>query len=189
MPKADAGPVTVQSGLLAPPRATLKTLERYMLARQHGKLQRRRRSRHPREVHAACKAAGLDPLLVVSQMVLETGNLMSYWSQPPRRNPAGIGVTGQPGAGISFPNWDKAVSAHVGRLLAYALPKDGGTDGQRKLIDEALKVRPLPDDRRGRRRGSRASPERGPRTRSTPTRSPASRTRSGKPADVAAPRF
>ena len=36
-----------------------------------------------------------------------------------------------------------------GRLLAYALPKDDGTDGQRKLIDEALKVRPLPDARRG----------------------------------------
>ena len=30
----------------------------------------------------------LVPLLVVSQMVLETGNLTSFWSQPPRRNPA-----------------------------------------------------------------------------------------------------
>jgi Mannosyl-glycoprotein endo-beta-N-acetylglucosaminidase len=97
----------------------------------------------------ACKSAGLDPLLVVSQMVLETGNLMSFWSQPPRRNPAGIGVTGAPGAGISFSNWDKAVNAHVGRLLAYALAPDKASEAQRNLIDQALKVRPLPEDRRG----------------------------------------
>ena len=98
---------------------------------------------------ATATEAGLDPLLVVSQMVLETGNLSSFWSQPPRRNPAGIGVTGEPGKGLSFSSWDKAVRAHVGRLLAYAIPKDQGTPAQRKLIAEALAVRPLPDNRRG----------------------------------------
>jgi hypothetical protein len=149
-PTPDTGPVTVESGLLDPPRATRKTLERYMLARQHGKYSDADVRDILGKYTTTCKEAGLDPLLVVSQMVLETGNLMSDWSQPPRRNPAGIGVTGQPGAGISFPNWDKAVRAHVGRLLAYALPKDSGTPAQRKLIEEALKVRPLPDDRRGR---------------------------------------
>ena len=147
---ADDGVVTPQSALLAPPRTTPKTLERYMLSRQHGSYSDDDVRNILRTYTATCKAAGLDPLLVVSQMVLETGNLMSFWSQPPRRNPAGIGVTGKPGAGISFSNWDKAARSHVGRLLAYALPKDGGTDAQRKLIDEALKVRPLPDDRRGR---------------------------------------
>ncbi len=149
VPKADGGPVTVQSGLLASPRAGLKTLERYMLARQHGSYSDDEVREILGKYGAACKTAGLDPLLVVSQMVLETGNLMSFWSQPPRRNPAGIGVTGKAGVGLSFSNWGKAVNAHVGRLLAYALPKDDGTDGQRKLIDEALKVRPLPDARRG----------------------------------------
>ena len=148
--KRDEVPVTARSELLAPPRATLRTLERYMLSRQHGSYSDDDVRDIVRKYAAACKPAGLDPLLVVSQMVLETGNLMSDWSQPPRRNPAGIGVTGAPGAGISFSNWDKAVDAHVGRLLAYALPKDEGTDAQRKLIDRALKVRPLPDDRRGR---------------------------------------
>ena len=147
---SDDGVVTPQSALLAPPRATPKTLERYMLSRQHGSYSDDDVRDILRTYTATCKQAGLDPLLVVSQMVLETGNLMSFWSQPPRRNPAGIGVTGKPGAGISFSNWDKAARAHVGRLLAYALPKDGGTEAQRKLIDEALKVRPLPDDRRGR---------------------------------------
>ena len=145
----DGGPVTVQSVLLAPPRATPKMLERYMLARQHGSYSDDDVREILKTYGATCKAVGLDPLLVVSQMVLETGNLMSFWSQPPRRNPAGIGVTGKPGAGISFSNWNKAVNAHVGRLLAYALPKDDGTDEQRRLIDEALKVRPLADARRG----------------------------------------
>ena len=145
----DTGPVTVQSGLLDPPRATRKTLERYMLARQHGKYSDADVRDILGKYTTTCKAAGLDPLLVVSQMVLETGNLMSDWSQAPRRNPAGIGVTGKPGAGVSFSNWDKAVRAHVGRLLAYALPKDSGTPAQRKLIDEALKVRPLPENRLG----------------------------------------
>ena len=149
-PKPDDGIVTPQSALLAPARAPVKTLERYMLSRQHGSYSDDDVRKILRTYAATCKQAGLDQLLVVSQMVLETGNLMSFWSQPPRRNPAGIGVTGQPGAGISFSNWDKAARAHVGRLLAYALPKDAGTEAQRTLIDEALKVRPLPDDRRGR---------------------------------------
>ena len=149
-PGPDAGPVTAQSTLIAPPRATQRTLERYMLSRQHGSYSDEEVRDILRKYVATAKSVGLDPLLVVSQMVLETGNLMSHWSQPPRRNPAGIGVTGQPGAGISFSNWDKAVQAHVGRLLAYVLPKDAETSTQRELIAAALKVRPLPDDRRGR---------------------------------------
>jgi hypothetical protein len=149
-PQPDSGTVTAETTLLAQPRATPKTLERFMLSRQHGSYSDDDVREIVKKYAATCKVAELDPLLVVSQMVLETGNLMSFWSQPPRRNPAGIGVTGKPGAGLSFPNWDKAVRAHVGRLLAYALPKDGGTPAQRELIDEALKVRALPDDRRGR---------------------------------------
>jgi hypothetical protein len=146
----DTRPVTPQSTLLAKPRATRKTIERYLLSRRHGGYSDDEVKKILGTYMETCRAAGLDPLLVVSQMVLETGNLMSHWSQPPRRNPAGIGVTGQPGAGKSFTNWDKAVRAHVGRLLAYALPAGEGTEAQRKLIEEALKVRPLPADRRGR---------------------------------------
>src|SRR4051794_14152901 len=37
---------------------------------------------------------GLDWFLAIAQMAHETGSLTSWWSQPPRRNPAGIGVTG-----------------------------------------------------------------------------------------------
>jgi hypothetical protein len=148
-PVAAGGPVTPQAALLGASRVTLKKIERYMLARQHGSYTDAEVREILGKYAAACKSAGLDPLLVVSQMVLETGNLMSFWSQPPRRNPAGIGVTGEPGAGISFSNWDKAVTAHVGRLLAYALPPERASETQRKLIDQALKVRPLPENRFG----------------------------------------
>ncbi|KPV52453.1 hypothetical protein SE17_15460, partial [Kouleothrix aurantiaca] len=94
--------------------------------------------------------------------VHETGALTSWWSQRPRRNPAGIGVTGdtkparpiggawaQHGAvweeGCSFASWaDHAVPAHVGRLLAYATAPGNRTPSQRALILGAMTVRTLP---------------------------------------------
>ena len=141
--------LTANVSLVASPRSTQKTLERHMLARRHGKYTDDDVRSIVKRYVTTCKAAGVDPLLVVTQLVLETGNLDSFWSQRPRRNPAGIGVTGEPGVGISFPSWDHAVRAHVGRLLAYTIPKGAGNDVQRKLIDEALHVRSLPDNRRG----------------------------------------
>jgi hypothetical protein len=113
---------------------------------------------------------GLDWFLALAQMAYETGHLTSWWSQRPRRNPAGIGVTGalQPGTsdkppganwawdgtqwreGISFPSWlEHAIPAHLGRLLAYALIDEQATPAQRELIALALAYRPLPDSYRG----------------------------------------
>jgi hypothetical protein len=94
-----------------------------------------------------CGAAGLDWWLALAQVAHETGFLTSWWCAPHRRNPAGLGVTGderkyhpQRGAwvwdaarriwkeGLSFDGWmssptnnTTAIEAHVGRLLAYAL--------------------------------------------------------------------
>jgi hypothetical protein len=116
--------------------------------------------------------AGLDWFLALAQMVHETGALTSWWSQRPRRNPAGIGVTGTtshndhyqpPGPGWtwddrgniwregwSFPSWaNDAIPAHLGRLLAYALADGRGTDAQRGLIGVALTYRTLPAKYRG----------------------------------------
>ncbi|KAB8141091.1 hypothetical protein F8S13_21105 [Chloroflexia bacterium SDU3-3] len=117
-------------------------------------------------------AAGMDWFLAIAQMCHETGSITSWWSLRPRRNPAGIGVTGQsmPGApdappngdasrwayrdgrwyeGVSFAEWnDDAVAAHLGRLLAYAL-KTPQNDMQQRLIDYAMTVRPLPASYRG----------------------------------------
>jgi hypothetical protein len=119
---------------------------------------------------------GLDWFLAIAQMAHETGSLTSWWSQPPRRNLAGIGVTGAwraglpdgsqgpaPGPawawnerlgrwleGVSFPTWGSdAVPAHLGRLLAYTLPADMGDLTQQSLIAHALGYRPLPASHRG----------------------------------------
>jgi hypothetical protein len=115
-------------------------------------------------------AAGIDWFLALAQLAHETASLASWWSQRPRRNPAGIGVTGQvqsgtpdspPGAGwtwdgaqwregLSFASWpDDAIPAHLGRLLAYALTDEQANQTQRALIARALAYRPLPDSYRG----------------------------------------
>jgi hypothetical protein len=118
-----------------------------------------------------CLPVGVDPVVAVAQMAHETGSLSSWWAQRPRRNPAGIGVTGEirPGTdpqpqpeevwhrdaavwrrGNVFRSWEGyAIPAHVGRLLAYALPVGAETPEQQALIETALQVRPLPVAYRG----------------------------------------
>ena len=131
------------------PRVTAAQLEAYVVGRPHGTYPDDKARMIVGLYVKTCKPVGLDPLLVVAQMVLETGNLTSDWSQPPRRNPAGIGVTGEPGEGISFPTWQAAVRAHVGRLLAYCIADGAETPAQLKLIEEALGWRDLPGNLRG----------------------------------------
>lgn len=98
----------------------------------------------------ACKTGGVDIELALTQMVHETAALTSDWSQPPKRNPAGIGVTGgldpvtgQP-LGQHFESWLDAVQAHVGLLLAYRFAAGQGNDGQQRLIDHLLTFRSPP---------------------------------------------
>lgn len=111
---------------------------------------------------AVCASVGLDAVLLIAQMIHETGNLASWWAQRPRRNPAGIGVSGavrgaQPPSGIwqprddiwvegvAFESWkDHAIPAHAGRLLAYARTDAQATPAQLRLIKAALAVRGLP---------------------------------------------
>ena len=116
--------------------------------------------------------SGADWFLALAQMAHETGSMTSWWCQPPRSNPAGIGVTGrtQPGdpseppapdwawhaelqlwcEGVSFAGWiDHGIPAHLGRLLAYARTDAEATPEQQALIDFALEVRPLLSDYRG----------------------------------------
>lgn len=117
-------------------------------------------------------AVGLDWFLALAQMAHETGNLTSFWSQRPQRNPAGLGVDGrwqasQPTdampvgwaynsqrsrweAGLSFRSWvSESIPAHLGRLLAYALQDDEANPVQWALIDQALRWRSLPSQYRG----------------------------------------
>jgi hypothetical protein len=141
--------VTLDSSLIAPPRSTAARATSYLQTRPNGAYT----AEDVREIvelyFSMAPTVGLDPLVAVAQLVHETAFLSSFWSQPPHHNPAGIGVTGEPGAGVSFSDWSTAARAHVGRLLAYALTGGGATQTQRALIDEALTHRPLPDTRRG----------------------------------------
>ena len=141
--------VTPRSQLHAQPRARAERAERYLLGRPHGEYTADDIRVIVAHYYETAQPVGLDPLLVVAQMALETGGLSSFWSQRPRRNPAGIGVTGAPGAGVSFPSWKIAVRAHTGRLLAYSLPGGDEDQLQRELIEEALAHRALPQRFRG----------------------------------------
>ncbi len=111
-----------------------------------------------------CALTGVDPVVAIAQCVHETGNFTSWWSQRPRRNPAGLGVTGKTRAsrpeditqwaydpvakiwkhGLSFATWSSAVEAHVGRLVAYAVHGSDYTEAQRYYANLALAYRPLP---------------------------------------------
>jgi hypothetical protein len=141
--------VTPRSHLHAQPRARAERAERYLLGRAHGEYNADDIRVIVGHYYKTAQSVGLDPLLVVAQMALETGGLTSFWSQRPRRNPAGIGVTGAPGAGVSFPSWKIAARAHTGRLLAYSLPSGDEDQLQRELIKEALAHRALPTRFRG----------------------------------------
>ncbi len=114
---------------------------------------------------------GVDPLIAMAQCLHETANLQSWWSQRPRRNPAGLGVTGETSRsrppsdqidvwawdeeeqlwkkGLSFADWEVAARAHIGRLLAYAIRDEHANATQQALIDEALALRPLNNSYRG----------------------------------------
>ena len=144
-----AGPVSTGSTLLAPARTTEAKVQGYLLGRPHGGYTDAKVKTIGHAYFTVAGPAGLDPLVAVSQMVLETANLSSFWSQPPRHNMAGIGVTGAPGVGKSFASPEAGIRAQLGRLLAYALTQGQGTAAQLKLVNEALKVRPLPATLRG----------------------------------------
>jgi hypothetical protein len=143
------GQVTESSKLLAAPRAPSRQAREFLLGTSHGGYTDHDVETIVDSYYATATAVGLDPLLVVAQMSEETGHLTSFWSQRPRRNFAGIGVTGEPGKGNSFPSLTAGIRAHTGRLLAYALPAGTENPAQAALIGEALQARPLPRDRRG----------------------------------------
>jgi hypothetical protein len=140
------GGLGARARLLAEPRASAEALERYVLERDHAPRPDREARRIVRFYVEMSLAGGLDPLVPIAQMVLETGNLKSPRSQPPFRNLAGIGVTSTdagPDEVPRFRSWKAAVTAHVGRLIAYAVPPGQETPQQLALVVPALRARPL----------------------------------------------
>ncbi len=141
--------------ILGPHTATREQAESYLLSKPNGEYSDAEVRWIVGLYYGVCDLARMDAGLALAQMAHETGDpatggvIASYWAARPRCNPAGIGVTGQPGAGVSFQDWRHSVVAHVGRLLAYAR-KDGDLDAtQRMLVDRALAYRGLPLSYRG----------------------------------------
>jgi hypothetical protein len=98
---------------------------------------------------ATCDAAELDPLLVVSQLILETDNLTAgHAFARPLLDPIGIAAAKDPGGTGGFRSWLEAARVHVGVLLGFALPS-GETPVQRELLDDARRWQPLLDELRG----------------------------------------
>jgi hypothetical protein len=143
------GAVSPSSPLMAAPRGTVAQVTTYLLARPHGAYSKADVEAIAGDYFTVAAPLGLDPLVAASQMIEETAHLSSFWSQPPRNNMAGIGVTGEDGVGVSFPSAHEGVRAQLGRLLAYALKAGTETQAQRSLIQEALAFRDLPSDHRG----------------------------------------
>jgi flagellum-specific peptidoglycan hydrolase FlgJ len=133
--------------LLAPTR---EQVVEYVLSRPHGEYSDNDVRTIIQYYDEAATDTRLDVIIAIAQMALETGNLSSWWAARPRCNPAGIGVTGEVGKGISFGSWAQSVPAHVGRLLAYALRSSAQMSAKEyELIEIALRWRPLPEAMRG----------------------------------------
>ncbi len=106
------------------------------------------------EYDKEAKFANINPYLVIAQMVKETDWGRSWWAQRPRRNPAGLGVTGEVSfnppidrngwaedtrthvwrKGNTFPSWEVSAAAHTGHLLAYLYDDNELNDAQRLLV-------------------------------------------------------
>lgn len=168
---ARASGYTAHSPLIGRPLASLEQAIAYFLARPRGAYTAWDVAQVIIPAYwAAALALGLDPVLVLAQLAHEAAGLSSWWAARPRRNPAGLAVTGRtiaapleqrPGAewtwdgriwrqGLSFGEWvNESIPAHIGRLLAYALEPGTETAEQLAAIDYALGLRPLARALRG----------------------------------------
>lgn len=116
----------------------------------------------------AAEKGNVNPYLAVAQMAKETDWGRSFWSQRPRRNPAGIGVTGEKSEtekpkdtwafdsseniwkkGYSFPSWEIAAQAHIGHLLAYVYKQAELNDEQLYLVAVDPRAKFIPATTRG----------------------------------------
>ena len=140
--------MTPASKLIAAPRATADRPKQYLLARQHGAYSDDDVRTIVGHYYTTCAAVGLDPLLMVAQMTEETGHLTSFWSQRPRRNLAGIGVTGEPGVGLSFAGLKIAVHAPWAASSPTPCRRAPGIK-PRSADRRGTGVPALPDNRRG----------------------------------------
>lgn len=168
--------ITAESPILAPPSTSPEQVIAYLIHR--GSVYT------PYDIRIIVEhywrfapAVGVDPLIAIAQCIHETSArqpdgrwwpLSSWWAQRPRRNPAGLGVTGRtrktspPDAtwawddrtriwrhGLSFPSWEVSSQAHIGHLLGYALRDDQMTREQYAMACKSPRFKILPPGYRG----------------------------------------
>lgn len=75
--------------------------------------------------------------LAVGQCIHETAGWQSVWARQ-FNNPAGLGVTGQPGRGERFTTPDEGIECHIAHLLTYAVG-----DGPWKTSDRRYASTPV----------------------------------------------
>ena len=150
----DLGKITGDSAIIAAPRASAAQAVAYTMARRPQGYNEFDVKLIATYYWTHALLVGIDPLVAWAQMLHETGNLTSWWCQRPRRNPAGIGVTGttsrnrtSPGAGwvrdqktllwkqgYAFTDWELSTKAHLGHLLVYAVGLHSLNDAQRAVV-------------------------------------------------------
>lgn len=113
--------VTITDPIVASARATAADIERWYVETYDRPV--------PTDVHLylteldrLCRIVGFDTLLLAAQSVHETDAWQSpWWVQ--RRNPAGIGITGDPtqdAASQTWANGTDAARGHVAHMISYA---------------------------------------------------------------------
>lgn len=161
--KSEASPYAIIGTASKPQDSVVK----YIYKRAHGAYTLLDITSIVQSYYTAAAQVGVNPVVALGQMVLETGALSSWWAARPRRNPAGLGVNGEtshsaPGAGWtwdvahaeyrrgwSFESWDMAARAHLGHLLCYALRDEQMTPAQLAMSNLSPRKSALPAAFRG----------------------------------------
>jgi hypothetical protein len=146
------------AALISPPRVSTKRLVMYIACHKLDGYDEDDVRAISATYVATCTESGLDPLLVVSQLLLECDHLTSASAKPTQLNPIGVGIgSSESGRRASknqdrlplFASWTEVAHVHAGILLACALPKGAESPRQRALIEHAAKWRPVPAALRG----------------------------------------
>lgn len=139
-------PIRVSDPIIGPPRGSVDTvMARLRPVNPHEVYANSAVHDYVREVFRLAPLVGIDPIIVISQALIETGNFgaipgagATAWLE--RRNPGSLGITstGKPGEpdvdhGHSWKDGTDAARGHLVHLLAY-LDAERQTDAQ---FDEA----------------------------------------------------
>jgi hypothetical protein len=131
----------------ASPRASARRITRLVVHQAHAPAAEESVRAYVATYVDVCEEVGLDSLLVVSQLVVETSKLREAgtspyldWLRPPAIS-----------QGTTTPStqWGDASRAHAGLVLAFAVAPGDETPAQRALMEHGFAKRHVPDNLRG----------------------------------------